>query len=271
MLGFWRSILLLLLLQFGALSGAEAACGFPDSFDKLRLSLADVVTFRDLQKDRRLGILRARLRNIDHAELDRAVRAMGLGHRINEIQQLMFIADGVSSGMARVDRDALERRLLRLDRMEGQACSVLRHIPGLERPGSEWRLLWVFSLFAALVWAVLRLRPQVLAWWHEAMQCRVPAVLHSGAARVEIELIEISRVGCRAVPDSGDLRDWKQLMGAGDALVIEIGALRLVCRGVALDSASVAFAFAETINPKDQALVLAASRTRPRRSASMAV
>lgn len=258
-------VFVLVLTALGLSPGVAIACGFPDSFNKLRKSMEDVAAFHDLQLNRRLGTLQARLRAVDEAELYRTVRDIGLEHRINEVQRLLSMARGVASGMGKVDKGALETLLRRVSRMETSACHWTRQLPGLSRPGSEGRAILFASLLMLLTWALLRLRPEILRLWHQSTLCRIPAVLRLGAKQLDVELVELSRRGCRAVPEHADLAAWKTLLDAKAMMVIEVGTLHLPCTPVQTDEAALSFDFATPASKQVFDRLLSASQTQPRR------
>ena len=240
------------------------ACGFPHNFNQLRVSMEDVATFRDLQKDRRLARLSDRLKAVDYVVLETRVHEMGYGHRMHEVQRLLSLAEGVASGMMVADRDVVERLLRRLGRMEANACRWTRHLPGMARPGSDGRFLWIFSLTVLLGWAVFRMRSNLSGLIQQSTLCQIPATLGIGPRRLEVEIVELSRVGCRLVPEHATKSEWIALLEAQDTQPsLEIGPHQFTCKKARKTGAAVALAFCSKIDTGTMAQALAASRTRP--------
>lgn len=264
MIGARQFVFVVFFAVLGHLPKNAVACGFPQSFNDLRVSMEEVVTFSNLLTNQRIGILQARLRNVDLDALDTSIDQMRLRHRAHEIQRLLFYARGLASGMARVDRDELETLLRRIDRIEASACRWTRALPGLSKPGSDVRLLWVVSLFVVLVWAARRVYPQIEAMLQQTKTCRISASLWLGSDRVEIELIELSKTGFCAVPETGGLDDWNLLLKSKTDPILKVSNTHVPCGPPHPQNDSVRFEFLQPLSGDVFAQILERSHTNPK-------
>lgn len=252
---------------------AATACGFPDSYNKLREVMTELGEFKELQENRRHERLRIRMRKMDYTALNRSIRDMGIENNANEVHRLLYYAEGLVSGMSRVDLDEMNTLLLRVTWLEGKACALngswfdfADGKDGTNRGKYVLPVLGFLALCGVLTifffggLAAASFFRNVLG---RRMVCLIPARILCENDSIDVEVVTLDKSGCALVPADATVRGWGSLLVATGDFVLEIGDHLLPCSDHEIEDSQVVLHFQNRLSDAELKPLLEHSSIKP--------